>query len=104
MLAELIISGRCCEEGTRLLRGSMSSDWLITSPHRDPDVLSEPSLHPQRLTDYVGQEQLKLNLSVAIDAAKARGEPLDHILLYSPPGVGKRSMANVIAHEMGVNI
>lgn len=64
----------------------------------------EISLRPKNFSEYVGQERLKKNLSLAIDAAKKRGEPIDHILLYGPPGLGKTTMANVIAHEMGANI
>jgi Holliday junction DNA helicase RuvB len=61
-------------------------------------------LRPQRFDEYVGQERLKKNLKLAIDAAKKRGEPIDHVLLYGPPGLGKTTMATVIANEMGVNI
>jgi Holliday junction DNA helicase RuvB len=82
----------------------MGKDRLVNPTRRDEDIPGEPSLRPQRLTDYIGQERLKENLKIAIDAAKSRAEPLDHILLYGPPGLGKTSMANVIAHEMGVNI
>src|SRR5437870_3307142 len=82
----------------------MGKDRLVNPTRSDEDIPGEPSLRPQRLTDYIGQERLKENLKIAIDAAKSRGEPLDHILLYGPPGLGKTSMANVIAHEMGVNI
>ena len=64
----------------------------------------EVSLRPKTFGEYVGQERLKKNLGLAIDAAKKRGEPIDHILLYGPPGLGKTTMANVIAHEMGANI
>lgn len=64
----------------------------------------EINLRPKTFSEYVGQERLKKNLSLAIDAAKKRGEPIDHILLYGPPGLGKTTMANVIAHEMGANI
>ena len=64
----------------------------------------EISLRPKTFNEYVGQERLKKNLSLAIDAAKKRSEPIDHILLYGPPGLGKTTMANVIAHEMGANI
>ena len=64
----------------------------------------EISLRPKTFSEYVGQERLKKNLSLAIDAAKKRGEPIDHILLYGPPGLGKTTMANVIAHEMSANI
>ncbi len=64
----------------------------------------EVSLRPQNFSEYIGQERLKKNLKLAIDAAKKRGEPIDHVLLYGPPGLGKTTMATVIANEMGTNI
>lgn len=64
----------------------------------------EVTLRPQTFDDYVGQERLKKNLKLAIDAAKQRSEPIDHVLLYGPPGLGKTTMATVIANEMGANI
>lgn len=64
----------------------------------------EGSLRPQNLDEYIGQEQVKENLRIAIEAAKLRGEALDHVLLHGPPGLGKTTMAGVIAHEMGVNL
>jgi Holliday junction DNA helicase RuvB len=64
----------------------------------------EVTLRPQRFAEYVGQEHLKKNLQLAIAAAKKRGEPVDHVLLYGPPGLGKTTMATVIANEMGANI
>lgn len=64
----------------------------------------ENSLRPRSFADYIGQDRLKKNLQLAIDAAKKRGEPIDHVLLYGPPGLGKTTMASVIANEMGTNI
>ena len=77
----------------------------ITTASRVPeDSESEISLSPKSLADYVGQEKAKGNLKVYIEAAKRRGESLDHVLLYGPPGLGKTTLSNIIAAEMGVNI
>ena len=64
----------------------------------------ELTLRPQSFKDYIGQERMKRNLRLAIDAAKKRGEPIDHVLLYGPPGLGKTTMAGVIANEMGTGL
>ena len=68
----------------------------------DSDV--EASLRPKKLDDYIGQEKVKENLKIYIEAAKQRNDPLDHVLLYGPPGLGKTTLSNIIAAEMGVNI
>lgn len=68
----------------------------------DSDV--EFSLRPKRLEEYIGQEKVKENLKIYIEAAKKRNDPLDHVLLYGPPGLGKTTLSNIIAAEMGVNI
>jgi len=74
------------------------------TPERLPEDLAEPSLRPRRLAEYIGQDRLRQNLSILIEAAQARGEPLDHVLFYGPPGLGKTTLANILAHEMGVKI
>ena len=68
----------------------------------DSDI--ETSLRPKTLPEYIGQEKVKDNLKVYIDAALGRGEPLDHVLLYGPPGLGKTTLAGIIANEMNVQI
>ena len=73
-------------------------------PIDEKEIELEVTLRPRDFENYIGQDRLKQNLKLAIEAAKKRGEPLDHVLLHGPPGLGKTTMASVIAHEMGAQI
>ncbi|RKJ02053.1 Holliday junction branch migration DNA helicase RuvB [bacterium D16-54] len=77
---------------------------IITTEVTEEDKGIEPGLRPQRLEEYIGQEKIKANLRIYMDAAKGRGEALDHVLFYGPPGLGKTTLSGIIANEMGVHM
>src|SRR5437764_10300727 len=79
-------------------------DRLVTAARVDEDAQYEAGLRPRLLDEYIGQDRIRENLHVAIAAAKQRGEPLDHVLLHGPPGLGKTTLAYVIGNEMGVPV
>jgi len=76
----------------------------LVNPLPQPDDRLDPALRPKNLADLIGQNRVKENLAILIEAARKRGEPLDHVLFYGPPGLGKTTLAHILANEMGVNI
>lgn len=81
-----------------------NSSSRLVNPQPQPDDRLDMALRPRLLSDLIGQDKVKENLQILIDASRQRGEPLDHVLFYGPPGLGKTTLAHVLANEMGVNI
>lgn len=82
----------------------MINTRIVSAQPREEDKNNDLSLRPLTMEDYIGQAKIKENLSIFIDAAKKRGEPLDHVLFYGPPGLGKTTLSGIIANEMGVHM
>ena len=93
---------RTSDSGLRTPGLSVTDERLVTPSRVEDDAQYEAGLRPRRLEDYIGQDRVRENLQVAIAAARQRGEALDHMLLYGPPGLGKTTLAYVIANELGV--
>ena len=82
----------------------MQDESVVTNYHLEDDQLMDNTIRPQSIDEYIRQEDVKENIRVFVEAAKMRNEPLDHVLLYGPPGLGKTTLAFIIAHELGTNI
>lgn len=82
----------------------IETDRIVGAQEMDDDIYHLPSVRPKQMFDYIGQVSVREQLSLSMQAAKMRGEPLDHVLLYGPPGLGKTTLSNIIAQEMGVTL
>ncbi len=82
----------------------MPEESVITNYRLDDDQVMDNTIRPESIEEYIGQEDVKENIRIFVEAAKMRNEPLDHVLLYGPPGLGKTTLAFIIAHELGTNI
>ncbi len=82
----------------------IETDRIVGSQEVEDDIYTAPSVRPQQITEYIGQKAVREQLQLSMDAAKMRSEQLDHVLLYGPPGLGKTTLSNIIAQEMGVTL